>query len=125
SSPTRTAAALSALDRPVRLICGGYDKKIPFEPLAEAIVRDKNIRTVVLTGATRDKIRETLLAHPDFAASGIELTVKPDFREAVLAAASAACPGDAVLLSPACASFDAFENFEKRGEFFAETVRGL
>lgn len=125
SSPTRTAAALSALDRPVRLICGGYDKKIPFEPLAEAIVRDKNVRTVVLTGATRDKIREALLARPEFAATGIELTVKPDFREAVLAAASAACPGDAVLLSPACASFDAFENFEKRGECFAETVRGL
>lgn len=125
SSPTRTAAALSALDRPVRLICGGYDKNIPFEPLSEAIVKDRNVRTVVLTGATRDKIKNALAKNPGFDPAKTELIVKPDFKEAVLAASKAAQPGDAVLLSPACASFDAFENFEKRGEFFAETVRSL
>ena len=125
SSPTRTAAALSALEGPVRIICGGYDKKLPFEPLAEALVKDKNVRTIILTGATREKIKAAIEAHPDYKSSGIEIIEKPDFTDAVLAAARSAHPGDAVLLSPACASFDAFANFEERGDRFAEIVNSL
>ena len=125
SSPTRTAAAISAHTSPIRIICGGYDKHIPFAPLAQALIRHGKVRTVVLTGATMEQIREALLAEPDFADSGIQLVCQPDFAAAVRAAADAACPGDVVLLSPACASFDAFANFEKRGERFREIVKSL
>ena len=125
SSPTRTAAAISSLKCPVNIICGGYDKNIPFEPLADALISHGNIKTVVLTGATMDKIKEALLNHAGFEESGIKVICRPDFKAATLAACGEAEPGEAVLLSPACASFDAFENFEKRGEYFAEIVRGL
>lgn len=63
SSPTRTAAALDALGgRSVVLMCGGYDKKIPYEPLAEAIFAHKNIRAVVTTGQTGPKIASLIRA---------------------------------------------------------------
>lgn len=125
SSPTRTAAAISAHTCPIRIICGGYDKKIPFAPLAKALIEHGNVKTVVLTGATMEKIKQALLEAPGFVESGIELLCRPDFEGAVRAAAESAQPGDAVLLSPACASFDAFENFEKRGERFREIVNSL
>lgn len=125
SSPTRTAAAISAHTCPIRIICGGYDKGIPFEPLAKALISHGNVQTVVLTGATMEKIKMALLEAPGFAESGMELICKPDFEDAVRCAASSAQPGDAVLLSPACASFDAFANFEKRGERFSEIVNSL
>jgi len=94
-------------------------------PLAKALISHGNVQTVVLTGATMEKIRKAMLEEPGFAASGIELICKPDFEEAVRCAARSARPGDAVLLSPACASFDAFANFEKRGERFSEIVNSL
>ncbi len=122
SSPTRTAAAISALSCPINIICGGYDKNIPFEPLAEALIASGNIKSVVLTGATLEKIKAAIIAHPDFEGSGITLMEKPDFREAVLCSASLAEVGECVLLSPACASFDAFKNFEVRGEAFKDIV---
>jgi len=131
SSPTRTAAALSALpDRELHLICGGYDKLIPFEPLADAVIGCGNVKTLVLTGATADKIDAAMKAHPKFTASGITLIRKPDFEDAVKAASLAAHESDsatpkAVLLSPACASFDAFANFEERGRRFSEIVREI
>lgn len=125
SSPTRTAAAISSLGCPVRIICGGYDKNIPFGPLADALIGHGKIKTVVLTGATAEKIEKAVKEHPGFAASKIELIKEKDFTDAVTAAAGKAECGDAVLLSPACASFDAFENFERRGEKFREIVNGL
>lgn len=123
SSPTRTAAALDALaDRPIVLICGGYDKKIPYEPLAEAIFAHKNVRAVVATGQTGPKIAELIRAGGK---ESPELCEDASFDGAVAKAASLAKAGDCVLLSPASASFDAFENFEKRGEHFAEIVNKL
>lgn len=125
SSPTRTAAAISALNCPINIICGGYDKNIPFEPLADALTSCRYIKTVVLTGATLEKIKKALVSHPDFEKSGIVLYEEPDFKAAVLRSAALAESGECVLLSPACASFDAFPNFEVRGEAFKETVNGL
>lgn len=129
SSPTRTAAAVSALrdstpERAVVMICGGYDKNIPFEPLAETLLTSENIKAVVLTGATRDKIMDALRANPAFDES-FNVTVEADFDLAVYRAASLAESGDSVLLSPACASFDAFLNFEVRGDHFASLVSKL
>lgn len=126
SSPTRTAAALSALaDRSIVIICGGYDKNIPYAPLAEAIAKHGGVRAVVLNGATADKIEAALLSLPGFRDSNIELINAGDFKSAVIKASEVSVSGDAVLLSPASASFDQFENFEKRGEAFKDMVLAL
>lgn len=124
SSPSRTRAALSALEgRDIVAICGGYDKKIPFEPLAEALCR--TVRAVVLTGATAEKIENAILACPDYAEGHPEIHREPSFDEAVRLAASLGTEGGCVLLSPACASFDAFRNFAERGERFRSLVLSL
>ena len=120
SSPTRTAAALSALREKPIIICGGYDKQIPFEPLATALC--ERAKKVILPGATAQKIKEAVLACPLFADSGLEIIEKSEFDDAVNAARDAAENGDTVLLSPACASFDAFPNFEVRGNHFKDIV---
>jgi UDP-N-acetylmuramoylalanine--D-glutamate ligase len=121
SSPTRTAAALSAFDRKVIVICGGYDKHIPFDPLAESLC--SHAKVAVVTGATGPKIREALLACPDYTEGNPVIISESDFDAAVEAARRAARPGDVVILSPACASFDAFPNFEARGHRFCDIVR--
>ncbi len=123
SSPTRTAAALSAFGRRVVIICGGYDKKIPFEPLALSLCR--HAKTVVLTGATAGKIKSAILECPEYSPEIFELIERPGFEAAVRAASESAEPGDIVILSPACASFDAFKNFEERGMYFKALVNKL
>ena len=129
SSPTRTAAALSAIpERSIVLICGGYDKHIPFAPLAEAVLAHPGIHDLVLTGATAEMIMRAMTDDPQYAVrveNGFHMTVVPDFDDAFRMAASRAKPGDTVLLSPACASFDAFPNFEVRGRHFKELVHAL
>ena len=120
SSPTRTAAALNSFKQKLIVICGGYDKNIPFEPLAEPLCR--MAKTVVLTGSAAPKIKAVLNAYDGEKPVIVE---RPDFTEAVMTAVSAASAGDIVLLSPACASFDAFPNFEARGGRFKEIVQGL
>ena len=116
SSPTRTAAALSALSEKPIVICGGYDKHIPFEPLALAL--KEKAKAVVLTGATGEAIFAALEA------CGAKLPIykEPIFADAVAKASEVAREGDTVLLSPACASFDAFRNFAERGETFKRLV---
>ncbi len=124
SSPTRTAAALSALKgRDIVIICGGYDKKIPFEPLAESLCL--HARAVVLTGATGERIGQVLQAHPLYRFGKPEIAYAPDFRDAVFTARSLARENGCVLLSPACASFDAFRNFAERGRAFREIVENF
>ena len=123
SSPTRTAAALRAFaDRSI-VICGGYDKHIPFEPLAEVLC--EKAKFVVLCGATAEAIREALESHPSYKDSGIGYVAAESFELAVERAREAAEDGDRVVLSPACASFDMFRNFEERGKRFKEIVNGL
>lgn len=125
SSPTRTAAALSALsDRPVVLIAGGYDKHIPYEPLADAVF-SSTVHTVVLTGATAEAINKALLSHPMYekaAAGGFKIISECDFDDAVSAARATAQAGDTVILSPASASFDRFVNFAERGRYYKSIV---
>lgn len=119
STPTRTRAALSALGgqgiRPI-VICGGYDKHLSYAPLAEAL--EIYAKSAVLTGQTARTIAEEI----EKRASGFPFWIEPDFRAAVEKAREAAQPGDAVLLSPACASFDKFRNFAERGEVFCRIV---
>lgn len=124
STPSRTTAALSALkDRAghILLILGGYDKHIPFAPLAEPVL--SLARTVILTGATAPAIREALTGAPIYATHSIPIYERSQFDDAVGLAMTLAQRGDTVLLSPACASFDAFENFAARGDRFTTLVQ--
>ena len=125
STPTRTGAALSAFapEIPIVAICGGYDKHIDFAPLADALCA--RVHAVVLTGATADKILAAIHACPDYDPERLTVRVEREFEAAVYAAASLANAGDALLLSPACASFDAFPNFEVRGRTFKRIVMAM
>jgi len=131
SSPSRSVAALNAMRelnardgrRDPIVICGGQDKHVPFTPLAEALCRMAG--RVVLTGEARGQILDALNACPDFDSEKLPVTVIPDYREAMEAACRMATDGDTVLLSPACTSFDAFKNFEERGEAFRRIVLSL
>ena len=123
SSPSRTAAALSALPKPPIVICGGYDKHIPFAPLAKALFA--HAKAVALTGATAEQIENAIETESTACKKTLPVYLKKDFRDAVLFAHSLAKEGDIVLLSPACASFDAFKNFEERGETFCNIIRSL
>lgn len=124
SSPSRTAAALSTFkDKNSVLICGGSDKNIPFDTLAENLIRCA--KGVVITGEAGPKIYAALTASPNFAGCKLKVIRESDFENAVKAAYSLAAEGDRVLLSPACASFDAFKNFEERGRRFKAIVNAL
>ena len=121
SSPTRTEAALRSFTQKVIVICGGYDKNIPYEPLAKPLI--DCAKTVVLVGATAAKIKAALTSSPEYA--GSPAIIEADsFEGAAAAARAAAKPGDVVILSPASASFDMFKNFEERGNVYKEIVRG-
>ena len=123
SSPARTAAALSAIPKKPIVICGGYDKNLSFAPLAEAL--GKMAKAVIITGATMDKISGALMNEPSCSSDRLTVHCERDFTKAVLLARSIASEGDIVLLSPACASFDAFKNFEERGNYFKKIVKGF
>ncbi len=122
SSPARTRAALSAMSgKSMVLICGGYDKKLDYAPLTEAICNHGGIHTLVLTGTTGKIIEEQMKKKN----AQIRIEYISDFADAVRFAARSANAGDAVLLSPASASFDAFKNFAERGQKFKEIVNSL
>ena len=123
SKATNVASAIvgiRAFGGGVHAILGGSEKGEPYEPLLGP-VRER-CSACYLTGASAGRLAEALA--PAIAA-GVELRLCEDLEEAVRLAAAAAQPGDTVLLSPACASFDAFENFERRGECFRQIVETL
>lgn len=123
SSPSRTIAGLRSFHQKVILIAGGYDKHIPFDVLGPEVTT--HVKALFLTGATSDKIRAAVESAPDYDPEKLPITVIDDFEEAVLAAHRAAKPGDVVILSPACASFDKFKNFMERGAAFKKIIYGL
>lgn len=123
SSPTRTLATISVFDKPVILIAGGYDKHIPFEPLAEK-GWDK-VKALVLLGDTKEKIKDVFLKVIEERNINIPIFMTGSLEEAVKKGQDIAEDGDYVVLSPACASFDMFPNFEVRGNKFREIVNSL
>ncbi len=123
TSPTRTIAGLQCFPEKIIIIAGGYDKKIPFEPLAPEIV--KHVKCLLLTGPTAGKIRAAVTADQNYAPDQLKIIDAADLEEAVSLAKAEARPGDVVSLSPACASFDAYPNFEVRGRHFKQLVNGL
>ena len=117
TSPTRTLAALASFEEKLIVIVGGYDKHIPMEPLIAPLA--EKARFVVATGDTGLEVLQKLKAHgyPSQATAYVG-----NFDAAVRFAMGTALPGDTVLLSPAAASFDAFANFEARGNRFRALV---
>ena len=123
SKATNVASAvvgLSAFEGGVHAILGGSEKGDSFAPLLDPI--RERCAACYLTGAVADRLAAELAP---VAETGIPLHRCADLEDAVRRAAAAARPGEVVLLSPACASFDAFRDFEERGERFREIVEGL
>ena len=123
SSPTRTLAGLFAFERKVILIAGGYDRHIPFEPLAEEGY--PFIKELILLGDTKYLIKEAFDKLRLNKNINIPIVMVDSLEEAVNKAKEIAQSGDIVTLSPACASFDMFPNFAVRGNKFKEIVNSL
>ena len=123
SSPSRTIAGLRSFRQKVILIAGGYDKHIPFDVLGPEVV--EHVKALILTGDTAGKIRRAVESAPGYHPAELPIAEYEGFEEAVLAAHRLAQPGDVVILSPACASFDKFKNFMERGAAFKKVIYGL
>ncbi len=115
TNPGSVVAALESFDRPIVLIAGGKSKRTDFRAMSEAIGR--RTRAVVLIGEAADEIAATLDAAKTYRAGSME--------DAVSLARSLAQPGDVVLLSPGCASFDMFISAEARGDAFTGAVNAV
>lgn len=120
SSPTRTLASISSLEKKVNIILGGYDKQLDFTPLAEEA--HKYIRNAILVGDTKHKIQEAFRKASKKSGHEVPLHMAETFEDAVKKLKSLSHEGDIAILSPACASFDMFRNFEERGDRFVELV---
>lgn len=124
TTPSRTInGALSLFDRKILLIAGGYDKNIPFDPLGPAIA--EKVKVLVLIGQTADKIEKAVRSAPNYRPEELRILRASSLEEAVDLCRREAESGDVVSLSPACASFGMFPNFETRGERFRELVNEL
>ena len=123
SSPTRTIAGLRSFNQKIILIAGGYDMKIPYEPLAPEILA--HVKTLVLMGATGPRIEAAVRGCAGFDESALTILHADSMQHAVELARGAAQPGDVVSLSPASASFDLYPNFEVRGRDYKNIVNNL
>ncbi|MBR5232049.1 MAG: UDP-N-acetylmuramoyl-L-alanine--D-glutamate ligase [Clostridia bacterium] len=115
-----TIKAVETMQAPTVLILGGSDKNVPFDDLAQVIIKSGMIKDVVLCGATAPKIEKSLLDAGYTAIHHAE-----NYDEAVTLCRKLAVSGGNVLLSPACASFDMFSDYEQRGRIFKELVLNL
>ena len=118
TNPDAAIRAMQAMERPTVLIGGGYDKDSSYEEWIRAF--DGKVKLLVLIGATKEKIADAARA-----CGFTDFCFADTFEEAFEKCVEAAKPGDAVLLSPACASWDMFKNFEVRGNVFKELVHRL
>ena len=123
TSPTRTIAGLRSFDQKVILIAGGYDKHIPYEPLAPEITA--HVKNLVLMGATGPRIEKAVREDPNFNEAELPIQHADNMQHAVELARACAKPGDIIILSPASASFDLYPNFEVRGREFKSIVNAL
>ena len=125
SSPNRTINTLRVFPEKVILIAGGKDKGIPYDDLGPALAA--YVKTLILIGATSDKIEQSLNEEISRTGKGknIEVIRAKTYEDAVSVARRHAVGGDVVLLSPASTSFDMFRNFEERGNLFKNIVNGL
>ena len=118
TNPDAAIRGIQAMNRPTVLIGGGYDKESSYDEWIQAF--DGKVKKLVLLGATREKIAETARR-----LGFDEIEMADTFEEAFAKCVEYAQPGDAVLLSPACASWGMFKNYEERGDKFKELVNQL
>ena len=120
TNPDSSIKALEAMETPVLLIAGGYDKKSSYEKFIKAF--DGKVKKLLLLGTTAQAIRAAAigLGYPE-----ADILMCKDMDECVRQAAKLAVPGDTVLLSPACASWDMYESYEQRGRHFKSCVKNI
>ncbi|MGB9976751.1 UDP-N-acetylmuramoyl-L-alanine--D-glutamate ligase [Thermovenabulum sp.] len=118
TNPDAALKALEAIEDPIILIAGGYDKNADFKPFVKAF--SGKVKKAILIGQTADKIEKAAREEGFY-----QIEKASTLKEAVEMAKNSASPGDTVLLSPACASWDMFLNFEERGKVFKEAVYSL
>ncbi|MCP2239893.1 UDP-N-acetylmuramoyl-L-alanine--D-glutamate ligase [Thermoanaerobacterium thermosaccharolyticum] len=120
TNPDAAIKAIEAMKGPIILIAGGYDKGVSFDEFTSSF--NGRVRKLILLGETRDLIYKSAVKN---GFSREDITVVNSLDDAVYAAYKMSMPGDNVLLSPACASWDMFKNFEERGKLFKDTVNSL
>jgi len=120
TTPASAIVALEAFEQPKIIIAGGYDKGLSFEELGEKMAQ--MAKAVILIGQTGGKIADAIRKHPE---GNAEIQFATTLAEAVRLAGELAVSGDVVLLSPGCASFDMFDNFEHRGREFVRLVQQI
>lgn len=119
TTPERTLAGLRSFEEPVVLLLGGRDKQLPLDDMAREAL--KRCRGVVLFGESAELLQKALGSLPN--KRNVPIARVEMLAEAVSSARGITQPGDVVLLSPACTSYDAYENFEQRGEHFRKLVQ--
>ena len=118
TNPDAAIQGIRAMERPTVLIGGGYDKQSEYDEWIEAF--DGKVKCLVLIGQTREKIAACARAH-----GFSDIVLADTFEVAIAVCAAKAEPGDAVLLSPACASWGMFPNYEVRGQMFKDMVNQM
>ena len=118
TNPDAAIKGIQAMNRPTILIGGGFDKGSDYDEWIRSF--DGKVKYLVLIGQTREKIRDAA-----FRLGFTDIILANNLEEAVQVCSRLAVPGDACLLSPACASWGQFENYEQRGNMFKEYVRAL
>ena len=123
TSPTRVLAGLNSFNQKLIVIAGGYDKKIPFEPMAETV--NEKVKALILMGLTAPKIEKAITEAANYNPENIKIYHADSMENAVEIAKEISTSGDIVTLSPACASFDLYPNFEVRGNHYKRLVEAL
>lgn len=118
TNPDAAIQGIRAMNRPTFLIGGGYDKQSEYDEWIEAF--DGKVKKLVLIGETKEKIADTARKH-----GFSDIVFADTLKEAIHICYENAESGDAVLLSPACASWDMFKSYEQRGDMFKEIVTSL
>ena len=120
TTPQSAIASLEAFRQPIIIIAGGYDKNLPFDEFGEKIAQ--KAKAVILLGQTAGKIKDAIKVHKS---TRTQVEIVDSLAPAVDLAQKLAISGDVVLLSPACASYDMFDNFEHRGREFCKLLRQM
>ena len=120
TTPETTIAAIEAFNEPKIIIIGGSSKKSDFSQMAKIVSSTSSIKNIILIGTESSIIKKALLEHntpENLLVEGLK-----DMKQIVKVATELSSPGDVVILSPACASFDMFKNYKDRGEQFIAEV---
>lgn len=131
TNPDTAIAAIRAFKTPIILLLGGSDKNIDFGSLGEEIAKRLNVRTAVLMGETKSKLSSAIenavrkARTRNVPGRELELISAGSYEEAFMVVKLIANPGDTVLLSPACASFDMFSSYKERGDIFRSFVMDI